>query len=143
MLSPGRLIVTLHPPGTLCAALPPGHSALSNTPPELLLMLNVNRVLGQRQMPPLHELVWQSAPELHVLPKEQSAHTPPQSTSLSFWFFTPSPQFGVVHVPPLQMLLVQSLPALQLEPGGQSAQTPPQSVSLSFWFWTPSLQVGA
>ena len=40
-LSFGRLIVTLHPETTLCEAVPPGHSAESNTPPLLLFTVNV------------------------------------------------------------------------------------------------------
>jgi hypothetical protein len=57
MLSFGRLMVTLQPVGPFCVAVPPGHSAESNTPPELLLTLKVNVWLGHLQSPPLQKFV--------------------------------------------------------------------------------------
>jgi hypothetical protein len=95
---------------------------------------------------PLHTPLWQSPPLLqafksaHLVP-----HEPPQSTSVSLPFFTPS-----LQLPEVQMLLVhtpleQSLPALHDRPPAQRAQleAPPQSTADSPPFLMLSLHAGA
>jgi hypothetical protein len=57
MLSFGRLMVTLQPVGPFSDVVPPGHSAESNTPPELLFTVNVKSWLGHLQSPPVQKLV--------------------------------------------------------------------------------------
>src|SRR5262249_55565603 len=59
MLPPGRVTVTLQPVDELCDDVPPGHSAESNTPPELLLTVKVKLRLPQvqRALAP-HTLLW-------------------------------------------------------------------------------------
>ena len=69
---------------------------------------------------------------------------PPQSTSVSEPFLTPSPQLGAWHRLPVHTPVTQSLPPAQPSPTSQaSGQDPPQSVSVSVPLRTPSLQVGA
>ena len=67
---------------------------------------------------------------------------PPQSTSVSSAFFTPSLEVGVAHVlvAGSQTPLVQSTAALQPFASAQrgAPPVPPQSTSLSSPFWTPS-----
>jgi hypothetical protein len=81
----------------------------------------------------------QDAPAAHV------AHTgPPQSTSVSVPFCTPSAQSGAAQNPALHRWLEQSASETQTRPGGQSVQAaPPQSMSVSAPFLMPSRQVGA
>src|SRR5688572_1033058 len=56
---------------------------------------------GAWQTPPVQMLLAQSALTLHVRPVLQSEHVgPPQSTSVSPPFFTPSAQVGTGGVPP-------------------------------------------
>jgi hypothetical protein len=57
MLPSGRLMVALQPLELVCEVVPPGHSALSNTPPLLLLTVNVKSTVPQQtplptQLPP-------------------------------------------------------------------------------------------
>src|SRR5262245_52682194 len=107
MLLLGRLMVTLQPVGPFCAAVPPGHSAESNTPPELLLTLNVKVWPGHLQRPPVQKFVWQSPLMRQSLLRAQSPHdAPPQSRSVSAPFFTPSLQVGAWQRPPMHTPLV-------------------------------------
>jgi len=97
----------------------------------------------------------QSAPFLQTLPLEHFAGGlsavqvgPPQSVSVSSWFFAMSEHVGAEHVmppsPAPQTFSLQSLPVLHFLPISQPGHlAPPQSMSLSPWFCTPSEQVGA
>jgi len=49
---------------------------------------------GTAHMPLVQTLLEQSAPVLHVAPEPHGVQTPPQSTSLSLPFLTPSLQAG-------------------------------------------------
>src|SRR6185436_20978725 len=138
MLSFGRLMVTLQPFGPFCDVVPPGHSAESNTPPELLFTENVKSWPGHLQCPPVQKFVWQSPFPPHVLLSAQSAaQLPPQSTSLSEPFFTPSEQVALWQRFPMQTWLWQSLATLQAFPAAQPAHEPPQSMPVSAPFFTP------
>jgi len=44
---------------------------------------------------------WQSAPPAQLSPSSQGAQAPPQSTSVSLLFFTPSMQLGAWHLVPV------------------------------------------
>src|SRR5690606_31223084 len=91
---------------------------------------------------PLSQL---ASDEPHVAPAPQSfagAHEPPQSTSVSSPFFTPSEHEASAQAPPEQLPLAQSASPRQSAPVSQPSQAPPQSTSLSFWFNVPSLQLG-
>src|SRR6185503_5212965 len=60
---------------------------------------------------------------------------PPQSTSVSPWFLTPSVQLAATHRLALQILLTQSLVMTQRLPFAQAAHiAPPQSTSVSSAF---------
>src|SRR5438477_10207870 len=90
--------------------------------------------------------VWQSETPAHVLKSTQRGQdvVPPQSTSDSPWFFTPSVQLGATHLPNVHTPDAQSAPILQTPPSGQRAQsTPPQSTSVSKPFCTLSVQFAA
>jgi hypothetical protein len=80
-------------------------------------------------------LLWQlPSDDPQALPSAQrrvGAHEPPQSTSVSLPFRTPSVQLAPAHEPPEQLPLTQSLLPLQVSPVPQSLQLPPQSMSLS------------
>jgi hypothetical protein len=106
---------------------------------------------GARQMPPAHTLLAQSVPTAHAppLPHRGQLFAPPQSTSVSFWFFTVSGglQLGAWHVRPgpgtaAHTPLKQSPPQLQLRatsqrehlpavPPHEPSIIPPQSTSVS------------
>ena len=70
---------------------------------------------------------------------------PPQSTSLSPPFRSPSVQLAAAHVPPVHTPLSQSVPAVQLAPAPHRPHidVPPQSTPLSPPLATPSEQLGA
>jgi len=89
----------------------------------------------------------QSVPMLQILPGPHFGHAldPPQSMSVSVWFFNPSEQVCGWHFngKPLQRALLQSPSVLHVWPVPQSGQDPPQSMSDSVWFLTVSTQVGA
>jgi hypothetical protein len=103
MLLFGRLIVMLQPVGPFRVAVPPGHSAESNNPPELLLTVKVKSWLGHLQRPPVQKFVWQLPFAPHVLLSPQRVHgAPPQSTSVSAPFLTPSEQVGAWQMLPVQ-----------------------------------------
>jgi hypothetical protein len=93
----------------------------------------------------LHTVLSQSLGARQVRPSTQNGHSaPPQSLSVSSWFFAPSPQVGVWQTPVAQTALVQSELAPHLRPGAQSPQFgPPQSTSVSAWFLILSTQDGA
>jgi hypothetical protein len=82
---------------------------------------------------------------VHTLPVPQGVQvSPPQSVSLSSWFFTPSLQLGASHTRSTQRWLEQSSGTRQAWLGSQlPPQAVPQSVSVSSPFLTPSLQVGS
>src|SRR5437762_379733 len=67
--------------------------------------------------------------------------SPPQSTSVSSWFLTPSVQVGAVpHTLLVQAPPVQSVGALHIRPFAHFGQIfPPQSRSVSSWLRTWSL----
>ena len=90
------MTVTLQPVDELCDEVPPGHSAESNTPPLLLLTVKVKLRLPQvqRALAP-HTLLWQSLAPPQTLPRPHPGQlVPPQSTSVSVPFFSPSVQLG-------------------------------------------------
>jgi hypothetical protein len=75
------------------------------------------------QVPLVQTPLVQSAPTLQCLPVAQVAQTgPPQSTSVSPPFFTPSLHVGAWQTPPLQTWLAQALP------GQQGCKSPPHGV---------------
>jgi hypothetical protein len=77
----------------------------------------------------------------HFLP--WATQLPPQSTSVSFWFFARSAQVGAWHTAMVHTLLVQSVPSEHTLPFAHAPHVvPPQSTSVSFWFFTTSMQVG-
>jgi hypothetical protein len=80
---------------------------------------------------------------LQARPVWQSAQLPPQSTSASAPFFTPSVQLAAEHVPfAPHTPLWQSVRALHAVPSGQPEQVPPpQSVSISAPLRSSSMQV--
>src|SRR5262245_53839013 len=89
------------------------HSAEMHSPPEQWVL--VQSLLFPQVFPSSH-LVGQG---------------PPQSTSLSPWFFTLSEQLGVAQVPPVHLPLVQSLSSPHILPSAHLVvQAPPQSLSL-------------
>ena len=144
MLSFGRLMVTLQPVGPLSVAVPPGHCAELNAPPLLLLTLNVNSWLGHLQRPPLQKFVRQSLAARQDLLSAQSPQVaPPQSTSVSVPFLTPSEHVGAWQTLATQTLLAQSLATVQPPPAPQPAHEPPQSMPVSAPFLTPSEHVAA
>jgi len=135
ILSLGRLMVTLQPAGPFWDVVPPGHSALSKTPPLLLLTVNVNNWLPQQtpacaeQDPPEHV----SAP-LHPRPSLQpeplgSAAVQLSAASLHDSLQLPSPSgpgHGLPacpeHAPPEQVSApLQNVPSLQADPLGSLA----------------------
>src|SRR5580698_1201999 len=86
----------------------------------------------------------QSVSTLQSLLTAQAGQVPPpQSTSVSLLFFTPSEQSGV-HVPVAHCAPAQSLSMLHVLVGPHLGQVPPpQSTSVSLPFSTPSEQVAA
>src|SRR5687768_13381253 len=83
--------------------------------------------------------------EPHASPAAHSfsgAHEPPQSTSVSSPFNTPSEQDDSAQTPAEQLPLRQSESPLHSCSLSQPGQMPPQSTSLSFWFSVLSLQLG-
>ena len=82
-----------------------------------------------------------------ALPEAQRAQGPPQSTSVSLPFFSPSWQLGaaIAQSPPSQFALAQSEATRQCRFSAHLMQSPapPQSTSVSVPFFSPSVQVGA
>jgi hypothetical protein len=84
------------------------------------------------------------ATQAFVLAHAPQPLVPPQSASVSPWFFTPSEQVGALQTCGVavrsQTALEQSAALPHLSPVPQSlpsvAQTAPQSTSLSPWFFT-------
>jgi hypothetical protein len=78
----------------------------------------------------------QSEPTMQAFPVAHAAQVPPpQSTSVSLPFLTPSEQVGTRQTPPEQTLLEQSEEMRQTLPLAQAAQVPPpQSTSVSLPF---------
>jgi len=94
------------------------------------------------QPPALHTPLWQSAPAPQPWPGAQSGQAPPQSTSTSLPFFTPSVQLGAAQRPfPPQTALAQSALVLHVDPSAQPGHSPPpQSVPSSAPLRAPSPQ---
>ena len=63
---------------------------------------------GAAHLPAVHTPLKQSAGAPQPSPRSQPAHEPPQSTSLSLPFFTPSPQLAAAQAPASHTLLAQS-----------------------------------
>src|SRR5260221_533662 len=67
------------------------------------------------QTPPLQKFEPQSPLPVHLPPLPHFPHAhPPQSTSVSMPFFTPSEQVGAWHTPFVQTPLAQSLPLVHM-----------------------------
>jgi hypothetical protein len=96
-----------------------------------------------RQTPELQFVLMQSPPTLQDFPTLQSAQAPPQSTSVSEPFATPSLQVGAWHRPLRHTPLWQSPLPKQLALLAHLPHVPPQSTSVSVPFFTPSLHVPA
>jgi hypothetical protein len=58
---------------------------------------------------------------------------PPQSTSVSFRFFTRSMQLPCAHTPCLQYALMQSVSCRHIEPTPQCGQAPPPQSTSDSW----------
>jgi hypothetical protein len=85
----------------------------------------------------------QSLLTLHGSALPQGGHVPPQSTSVSEPFCTPSEQLGIWQTPFWQTLSMQSEPTRHVLPSAHAGQAlPPQSTAVSVPFLRPSLQVG-
>jgi hypothetical protein len=97
---------------------------------------------GTWQTPLLQMPLRQSLSVEQPCPSKQDEQDPPQSTSVSSPFLTPSLQTGTEQAPPSQTPLTQSVFDLQVLPFGHLSQEPPQSTSVSVPFWTPSTQLG-
>jgi hypothetical protein len=97
------------------------------------------------QTPLLQRPEPQSPLPVHILPLLHFGQLrPPQSTSVSVPFLTPSEQLGAWHLPTVHTLLWQSEPLVHILPDGHAGHVPPpQSMSVSMPFLTPSVQVGA
>src|SRR5262245_64211652 len=71
-------------------------------------------------------------------------HEPPQSTSVSVPFFTPSLQAGAVQTRLVHFPLVQSVFCVQGWPSAQGPQSiPPQSMPVSFVSFTMLVQLAS
>jgi hypothetical protein len=101
--------------------------------------------LGQAHRPSTPQMFdLQSALTWHFCPAAQNfEQLPPQSTSLSVPFTTPSSQDAGRQVSPVQTRLTQSDGMAHLRLSAQGVQVPPQSLSVSLPFWTLSTHVGA
>ena len=95
-------------------------------------------------MPPEQTRLVQSVAVLQDWPTVQGEQVePPQSMSVSSWFWTASVQVGAAQMLAVQTPLAQSVASAQAPPSAQGSQEPPQSTSVSSWFSTPSEQLGA
>jgi hypothetical protein len=94
------------------------------------------------QTPPVQIPLAQSVLVKQLRPFAHFGHGPPQSTSVSAPFLTPSVHDAAWHLPALQTRLWQSLPTEQFFPLLQGVQLPPQSTSDSVPFLIPSVHVG-
>ena len=95
-------------------------------------------------LPPMQLELLQSIWPLHAWPSAHAGHDPPQSTSVSSPFATPSPQLGGAHFVLTQNPLAQSFPSEQPESFPHFAgHSPPQSTSDSPPFRILSSHVGA
>src|SRR5439155_7797199 len=74
---------------------------------------------------PVQLPLWQSTARAQLLPSTHLGQLPPQSTSLSLPFFTPSLQVGAAQCARQHTPLWQSSSTAQLAPVAQAAQTPP------------------
>jgi hypothetical protein len=80
-----------------------------------------------------------ASPQPASVPQASQAG-PPQSTSVSWPFVTPSSQAGAWQTPSVHTPLRQSLAPAQPCPAPHAEQLPPQSTSVSSPFGTPSPQ---
>jgi hypothetical protein len=93
---------------------------------------------------PLHTLLTQSVPVEQSRVFAQALHVPPQSTSVSAPFRTPSLQVASAQALPVHTPLEQSVVSVHACPAPQVAHAaPPQSMSVSVPFFTPSAHVAA
>jgi hypothetical protein len=83
----------------------------------------------------------QSVSTMQTFPVEHGLQTgPPQSTSVSVPFLSPSRQLDASQTPATQSSLVQSVSTAHFWAVAHGAQTPPpQSTSVSVPFWMPSV----
>ena len=99
------------------------------------------------QKPIVHVSVWQSVASLHALKSGQRGQVvaPPQSTSVSPWFRTPSVQVGGgAQCPRCRPRCCSRCPSGTCRPpGSPRSPAPPQSTSVSVPFWIMSVQVAA
>jgi hypothetical protein len=80
---------------------------------------------------------------VHAEPSAQAPHDPPQSTSDSVPFFTPSVHVAVWQMFEVHTPLWQSAATAHPFLSAHGEQLPPQSTSVSVPFWAPSVQPGA
>jgi len=96
------------------------------------------------QAPVMQSFEMQSVLSTHFLFASHALHMlvglPPQSTSVSRPFWTPSVQVAARQVT-LQECVAQSVPTPQALPTAHGLQVPPQSTSLSLPFLIPSAQL--
>lgn len=134
VLPPAQRAQLVEPPQSMAVSLPFLTPSLQDT---------------SAQSSPVQTPLTQSLPAVQSLPTAHlfvPAQAPPQSTSVSVWFLTPSLQVAARQVPAVQTPLEQSPFVAQILVSAQSlpgTQPPPQSVSVSVPFLTESLQVGA
>src|SRR5262245_9674931 len=90
--------------------------------------------------PTSHFLLKQSASALQPFSKPHfTGQLPPQSTSVSVPFVTPSSHVGTWQSSSMQTPLLQSWAVTHAFVSAHGAQLPPQSTSVSSSFCTPSL----
>ena len=118
--------------GAALVGAPPPQSTSVSVP-----FLMPSELDGGAHLPsPPHERLTQSLPALQFLPSSHFGAlvgaVPPQSTSLSVPFWSPSVALGGEHSPAMQLLFSQSVATPQVLPSmHRGATEPPQSTSLS------------
>jgi hypothetical protein len=144
MFPVGAIIVTEHSDVKFCVCVPPCQLAPVNTPPVVDVIPNEWELAGHLHVPLLQFPDTQSPFTLQLSVSAQSGHGPPQSTSVSPPFCTPSLHDAARHTKAEHTLLVQSAFTRHVSPGPQSGQVPPpQSTSVSVPFWMKSEHEGA
>jgi hypothetical protein len=94
-------------------------------------------------VPPAQFELRQSAETEHDEPSAHAPHVPPQSTSDSVPFFTPSEHEGTWQTFDVQTPLWQSAGTAHPLVSAHGEHAPPQSTSVSVPFLVPSVQPGA
>src|SRR5207245_1350669 len=93
------------------------------------------------QAPLVHIMLLQSVPVMHTLPRSQGEQSgPPQSTSVSLPFLTPSLHDDAAHIRLVQNPLWQSLPWRHILWASHGMHEPPQSISVSSPSFARSMQ---